>query len=75
MTGSRSPAVWRLADCDEEEWRAMGCPTMGEALARIKTLEDRLAALELGLRVLANVQAANASACRVRVERPKKVRP
>ncbi len=41
---SKPRAVWRLADCDEQEWRNMGCPTMGTALARIKALEAQVAA-------------------------------
>lgn len=47
---SKPRAVWRMADCDEQEWRNMGCPTMGTALARIKELEAQIAASAAGPR-------------------------
>jgi len=36
-------------ECDEQQWREMGCPTMGTALAKIKALEVRIENLQAEL--------------------------
>jgi hypothetical protein len=46
---SPKPAVWSMAECDEQQWREMGCPTMGTALAKIKALEVRIENLQAEL--------------------------
>lgn len=38
-----------MADCDEQQWREMGCPTMGTALSLVVSLEEKNAALEVRL--------------------------